>query len=109
MIKYSEMSDNKLIHCLYMYEKRLAVVKALFRKLDTCTIRIANDDVIRTLSIKPNGQNSILTDTTSILLRYIIEDYENQLDQIYEIMHNRGIEIDDETICEAIDIYMMGD
>ena len=93
MIKYNEMSDKKLIHCLYMYEKRLAVVKALFKKLDTCTIRISNEDSIRTLTIEPNGQGSIITDASSILLRYVIEDYENNLDAIYGVMLDRDIDI----------------
>lgn len=109
MTKYNEMSDKNLIHCLYMYEKRLAVVKALFRKLDTCTVRISNDDIVRSLTIKPNGQSSILTDTASILLRYVIEDYENHLDAIYGVMSERNIEINEDNLCEAIDLYMMGD
>lgn len=92
-----------------MYEKRLAAVKALFRKLDTCTIRISNDDSIRTLTIDPNKQCSIFTDATSILLRYVIEDYENHLDAIYGVMLERNIEIDEDDLCEAVDLYMMGD
>lgn len=109
MIKYNEMPEEKLIHHLYMYEKRLAVTKALFRKKDTCTISVANDDIIRSLTVTPNGQNSILTDTTSILLRYIIEDYETQLDAIYEIIRERNLGIDEDNLCDAIDLYMIGD
>lgn len=109
MIKHNEMSDEKLFHYLYMYEKRLAVVKAFFRKLDTCTIEISNDDVVRTLSIEPNRQDSILTDIISILLRYVIEDYDNNLEAIYEIIRERNLRVDEDNLCDAIDLYMIGD
>jgi hypothetical protein len=109
MIKYNEMSDEKLFHYLYMYEKRLAVTKALLRKLNTCTIRIANDDIIRSLIVEPNGHCDIITDATSIIIRSVIKEYENNLEAIYEIMRERNLEVDEDNLCDAIDLYMIGD
>lgn len=44
MIKYNEMSDEKLFHYLYMYEKRLAATKALFRERNKCKVKITTDE-----------------------------------------------------------------
>lgn len=95
MIKYNEMSDEKLFHYLYMYEKRLAVIKTLFRKTNKCTVKISHDDIVRALFVKPSEYDSIFTDIISIMLRYVIEDYDNNLEAIYEIIRERNLEIDD--------------
>ena len=109
MIKYNEMSDEKLIHYLYMYEKRLAVTKALFRERNKCKVKISNDEVVKALSVVPSEYDSIFTDIISILLRYVIEDYDNNLEAIYEIIRERNLEVDEDNLCDAIDLYMIGD
>ena len=109
MIKYNEMSDEKLFHYLYMYEKRLAVTKALFRKRNKCEVKISNDEVVKALIVGPSEYDSIFTDIISIMLRYVIEDYDNNLEAIYEIIRERNLEIDEDNLCDAIDLYMIGD
>lgn len=109
MIKYNEMSDEKLFHYLYMYEKRLAVTKALFRKRNKCKVKISNDEVVRALFVKPSEYDSIFTDIISSMLRYVIEDYDNNLEAIYEIIRERNLEVDEDNLCDAIDLYMIGD
>lgn len=109
MIKYNEMSDEKLFHYLYMYEKRLAVTKALFRKRNKCEVEISNDEVVRAIFVKPSEYDSIFTDIISIMLRYVIEDYDNNLEAIYEIIRERNLEVDEDNLCDAIDLYMIGD
>lgn len=109
MIKYNEMSDEKLFHYLYMYEKRLAVIKTLFRKTNKCTVKISSDEVAKAFIVEPGGCDSIFTDIISILLRYIIEDYDNNLEAIYEIIRERNLRVDEDNLCDAIDLYMIGD
>lgn len=109
MIKYNEMSDEKLFHYLYMYEKRLAVIKTLFRKTNKCTVKISSDEVVRAIFVKPSEYDSIFTDIISIMLRYVIEDYDNNLEAIYEIIRERNLEVDEDNLCDAIDLYMIGD
>lgn len=109
MIKYNEMSDEKLFHYLYMYEKRLAVTKDLFRKRNKCKVKISNDEVVRALFVGPSEYDSIFTDIISILLRYVIEDYDNNLEAIYEIIRERNLSVDEDNLCDAIDLYMIGD
>lgn len=109
MIKYNEMSDEKLFHYLYMYEKRLAVIKTLFRKTNKCTVKISNDEVAKAFIVKPEECDSIFTDIISIMLRYVIEDYDNNLEAIYEIIRERNLRVDEDNLCDAIDLYMIGD
>lgn len=109
MIKYNEMSDEKLFHYLYMYEKRLAVTKALFRKRNECEVQLSNDEVVRAIFVKPSEYDNIFTDIISIMLRYVIEDYDNNLEAIYEIIRERNLRVDEDNLCDAIDLYMIGD
>ena len=109
MIKYNEMSDEKLFHYLYMYEKRLAVIKALFRRRNKCAVKISNDEVVKAFIVEPSEYDSIFTDIISTILRYVIEDYDNNLEAIYEIIRERNLAVDEDNLCEAIDLYMLGD
>lgn len=43
------------------------------------------------------------------MLRYVIEDYDNNLEAIYEIIRERNLRVDEDNLCDAIDLYMIGD